>query len=84
MTEGFIFLRPSASGALFWSGNEPTFGDTLWKIKPKEWTTILSYRVFEPEKELWLRKAWYCSKCGLITFVHNPQRELEPIPDEKV
>jgi len=62
MKEGYVSIH-NDPGALYWSTTEPTF----WR-EPKESVEIVKASLSRRGKENWLRRAYRCEKCGLITF----------------
>jgi len=75
LKEGYLYLNVDL-GSLDWSTIEPTF----WRKPPrKESVEILRFNpIHWSGKENWLRRAYRCEKCGLITF-----EEKYTLPDEE-
>jgi hypothetical protein len=84
VTEGFIYLNGSAyGGALYWTLKEPKSSDDFhWNVKI-EGSVALMRKVAshwkEQDEEVWSRKAFWCPKCNMIAFLHNPPN----IPEEE-
>jgi hypothetical protein len=65
MREGYIYLRSSEIGYLYWSMVEP---HSRWFHQKEAVQVLIENLVLLPGKENWLRRAYRCEKCGLITF----------------